>query len=236
MKKVIWCTPSLCGPTAPYINSLEASVPVVRAAGWEEAYAQEIGNPYISAARMKMMRKAIDAKADVMVFIDYDLSWDPQDLLTLIETEGDVVSGTYRFKQDEESYMGRVLVDENNLPVVRASDGAIQTVLAPGGFLKVTTDAIRIFMKAYPELVCGDPLFPQVDLFNHGARDGVWWGEDYAFCDRWTKAGGKIWTPPNLNITHHSIDAKTGEIKGSFPGNLHEFLLKQPGGSAFKEE
>ena len=101
-KKVIFCTPSLAGPTKPYIAALEASIPLIVEAGWDEGYAQEIGNVYISAARSFLLRKAVTAKADVIVFIDYDLSWDPKDLLTLIETEGDVVAGTYRFKKDEE--------------------------------------------------------------------------------------------------------------------------------------
>ena len=221
-KKVVFCTPSLGGPTAPYIKSLEDSLPLIIAAGWEEEYVQEIGNPYISAARSIMTRKAIDGKADVVVYIDYDLSWDPQDLLTLIETEGDCVAGTYRFKKPEEEYMGRFVTTEDGLPIVRESDGSLQCYLAPAGFLKLTKQGISAFAKAYPELCYGDPLFPSVDLFNHGARNGVWWGEDYSFCDRWIKAGGQIWLPPNLNINHHSP-------KEAFMGNYHKFLLRQEG-------
>jgi len=235
-KKVIWCTPSIGGPTAPYIKSLEDSIPLVLAAGWEEGYAQEIGNPYISAARMSMTRKALDAKASVIVYIDYDLSWRPEDLLKLIETEGDVVCGTYRFKKEEEEYMGRLRVDEDDRPIVRESDGAIDSYLAPAGFLKVTKLALQVFMKHYPELVCGDPLFPQIDMFNHGARGGTWWGEDYAFCDRWTKIGGKIWTVPDLQLDHHSSNALTRESTNCYPGNLHNFLLRQAGGSDHKGE
>jgi hypothetical protein len=223
-KKVIFCTPSLSGPTAPYIKSLEDSIPLIVEAGWEEGYVQEISNPYISGARAIMARKAVDAKADVLVFIDYDLSWDPKDLLTLIETEGEVVAGTYMFKNPEkEEYMGRWITEDDGNPVVRKSDGAIATYLAPAGFLKVTTKALGIFMRAYPELVYGDPLFPAVDLFNHGARNNVWWGEDFAFCDRWVKAGQELWTVPNLNINHHTKDT-------AFMGNFHEFLLRQDGG------
>lgn len=223
-KKVVFCTPSLGGPTAPYIKALEASIPLIEEAGWEEQYSQELGNPYISAARMAMTRKAIDGKADVIVYLDYDLSWDPQDLLTLIETEGDVVSGTYRFKKDEEEYMGRVNVTSDNRPVVRESDGALSAYLVPAGFLKVTRGALNHMARTYPELMCGDPFFPQIDLFNHGARNGTWWGEDYAFSDRWTKAGGQIWLVPNLNLNHHSGDKE-------FKGNYHEFLLTQQGGA-----
>ena len=252
-KKVIFCTPSISGPIQPYIEALAASLPLIEAAGWTHGYAQEVGNPYISAARLSMCRKALDAKADTVVFIDYDLSWAPKDLLTLLETEGDVVAGTYRFKNSaEEVYMGQLRVDENDRPIVRKSDGALDTYLAPAGFLKVTRQALCIFMKAYPELVCGDPLAPSIDLFNHGARNGAWWGEDYAFCDRWAKLGGKIWTPPNMNLHHHSggrapTPVYDNELKkwivqeqynGNeiFEGNLHNFLLRQAGGSATPKE
>src|SRR5258707_667607 len=89
LSKVVFCTPSLSGPTAPYIKALEDSIPLIEAAGWEHGYAQQVNCPYISAARANMLRAALDAKADVVVFIDYDVSWAPGDLLKLIETEGD---------------------------------------------------------------------------------------------------------------------------------------------------
>lgn len=225
--KVVFCTPSLGGPTAPYIKSLGESIPVIKGAGWEEGYVQEVGNPYISAARAMMTRKALDANADVIVYLDYDLSWDPQDLLTLISTNDDVVGGTYRFKKDEEEYMGQLIPSECGTPVVR-TDGFIKSAYVPGGFLKLTRDALVKFAVAYPELLYGDPFHFEIDLFNHGARNWVWWGEDYSFSERWTRTGGEIWTPPNLNIHHHTKDVV-------FKGNLHEFLLRQPGGSKHKK-
>lgn len=180
----------------------------------------EIGNPYISAARSYMLRKALESGADVVVFIDHDLSWRPKDLLTLIETPGDVVAGTYRFKTDEEEYMGVIQDGPGFAPVVR-EDGAIVATRVPAGFLKVTRGAVERFMRAYPHL-CYGPL--AVDLFNHGAYAGAWWGEDYAFSRNWIDAGGEIWIAPNLSLYHHAQDAV-------YPGNFHEFLMRQPGGS-----
>lgn len=170
-----------------------------------------------------MLRKALDAKADVIVFLDYDLSWDPQDLLTLIETPGDVVAGTYRFKKDEEVYMGVWKTDAAGRPVLR-DDGCFKAEKIPAGFLKVTKEAVDRFMQAYPELTFGVRYNPTIDLFNHGAINGVWYGEDYAFSKRWIECGGEIALIPDLNVNHHSGDRE-------FKGNLHEFMLRQPGGS-----
>jgi hypothetical protein len=217
--KVVFATPSLAGPTAPYIAALEQSIPLVQGAGWDEAYAQEVGCPYISAARASLARRALDAGADVIVYLDYDLSWRPTDLVTLLATEGDVVAGTYRFKKPEEEYMGVVRTRADGRPLTRA-DGTIAATRVPAGFLKLTRGAIERFMRAYPELIFGPREKPSVDLFNHGAHAGVWWGEDYAFSRRWC-ACGEIVLVPDLAITHHA-----GER--AYPGNFHEFLLRQP--------
>ncbi len=221
--KVAFCTPSLAGPTKPYIQALQDSIPLVLDAGWEECYVQEIGCPYISAARATMTRKGLDADADVFVYLDYDLSWKPQDLLTLIETEGDVVAGLYRFKKDDEEYMGSILTDANGIPKV-TNNGCLQGFGVPAGFLKLTKDAIRKFMVAYPELLYGHPDRYSIDLFNHGAHKGTWYGEDMAFSRNWLACGGKILIVPDLALDHHSTDKV-------YKGNFHEFLLRQPGGS-----
>jgi glycosyltransferase involved in cell wall biosynthesis len=221
--KVVFATPSLSGPTAPYMEALIASVPGIKAAGWDAGTVHEVGCPYISNARATMLRKALDAGADVIVFIDYDLSWKPGDLLKLIETPGDVVAGTYRYKEEEPHYMGILEDGPENRPVVR-DDGAIYATAVPAGFLKVTKEAVDRFMTAYPELMYGPKYAPSVDLFNHGAFEGQWWGEDYAFCRRWRAIGGEVLIVPNLDLNHHS-----GETV--FEGNFHEFLMRQPGGS-----
>lgn len=222
--KVVFCNPSLAGPTKPYIKSMENSLPLIVGAGWEEGYVQQVACPYISAARANMTRCALDVNADVIVYLDYDLSWDPKDLLTLLETEGDVVAGTYRPKIDDEQYMGTIETRPDGRPLVRESDGAIAGKTIPAGFLKVTKEAIDTFMLAYPELCYGPQYHLSVDLFNHGAHNRIWWGEDYSFARRWKDKCGEIWIVPNLNINHHTAEKV-------YSGNFHEFLMRQPGGS-----
>lgn len=221
--KVCFCIPTVKRPYQQTLDSLEASVPLLDAAGIDHCMVTEIGNPYISGARATMLRKALDAKSDVVVFIDHDVSWDAQDLLTLINTEGHVVAGTYRFKEDQERYMGTIHTTQDGLPLVR-EDGAIRARLVPAGFLKVTKEAVDRFMRSYPNLCYGPKYSLSVDLFNHGASAGVWWGEDYAFSRNWEGCGGQIWLVPDLNLTHNAADK-------SYPGNFHQFLMRQPGGA-----
>ncbi len=198
-------------------------MPAIEAAGWESGMVLEIGCPYISNARATMLRKALDAKADVIVFLDHDVSFDPQDLLRLIQTEGDVVAGTYRYKREPEEYMGALCGNEAGRPLLR-DDGCIKATAVPAGFLKITKEAVDRFLVAYPHLAYGPRYAPFVDLFNHGAHKGIWYGEDYAFSRNWIDLGGELWVIPDMKLNHHSADK-------CFAGNLHQFLLRQPGGS-----
>lgn len=221
--KVAFATPTVKRPCKEYLDSMEASIPLLDEAGIEHQAVFEVGCPYISSARATLLRKALDAKADVVVFIDHDLSWAPDALLRLVEAEGDVIAGTYRFKLDDESYMGTLIDSPDHRPIVR-EDGCLKAELVPGGFLKVTKEAVHRFMGAYPELIFGPRFNPSVDLFNHGAHDGLWWGEDYAFSRNWRAMREELWILPDLDIGHHEADRE-------WPGNFHRFLLRQPGGS-----
>lgn len=222
--KVVLCVPTIRRPYPQLLDAIAAAVPVLDKAGIEHAMVSEVGNPYVSQARNVMLRKALDANATHIVFLDHDISFRPEDLLKLIQTEGDVVAGTYRFKKDDEEYMGTVFTDKDGYPLGRKSDCALHAQWVPAGFLKVTDGAVNRFMGAYPNLLYGKRYAPHVDLFNHGAHNGVWYGEDYAFSRNWNDCGGRIWLVPDLAIVHHGADG------AAYPGNYHEYLMRRPGG------
>lgn len=222
-KKVVFCIPVVNRPFDATIASLEASLPVIEAAGWSHGLVQTVNVPYISAARASMLRAALDVKPDAIVFIDYDMAWPARDMLKLLETEGDVVAGTYRKKIDDEQYMGSLETNADHTPKMRA-DGCLSAKTIPAGFLKITPKAVDDFMVAFPDLCYGPMYHMSVDLFNHGVHERVWWGEDYSFARRWKEKCGEIWLIPDLDLDHHTKDKV-------YAGNFHKYLLRQPGGS-----
>jgi hypothetical protein len=126
--------------------------------------------------------------------------------------------------------MGELATNDAGRPIVR-DDGCVKANLVPAGFLKITADAVHKMMGAHPELMFGSRYAPHFDLFNHGAFEGVWWGEDYAFSRRWCAMGEDIWLDPRWRIDHHKcVD---GEWQ-AYPGDYHEWLQRQPGGRKFK--
>jgi glycosyltransferase involved in cell wall biosynthesis len=225
MLKVIFCTPTREKPCGPYIDSLEKSIPLIVGAGYAEGYLVEVGNPYISGARATMLKKGLKAQGDIFIFLDDDLSWEPEALLRLIQTPGEVVGGTYRTKEDEPNYMGRILQDKSGRPTSIREDGCFECACLPAGFLKVTKEAVADFMRGYPDLCYGPPYDYAVDFMQHGAHKGMWWGEDYAFCRRWRDIGGQVWLIPDIEVQHHDWKSKA-----IYRGNFHEYLMRQPGG------
>jgi hypothetical protein len=228
--KVVICCPTYTRPHQATLDAIEAAIPAMDAAGIDHNLVWEVGSPYISGARATMLRKALDVKADVIVFLDHDVSFRPQDLVSLIQTPGDVVAGLYRYKKpaEPEEYMGDIAYDLAGRPIGENAGPAETLVLKalriPAGFMKITKEAVGRFMKAYPELCYGPGYAASVDLFNHGAHEGVWWGEDMAFSRNWIDCGGEIWVIPDLDLTHHNADE-------AFPGNFHQFLMRKPGGA-----
>lgn len=223
MKKVVFTTLYLGKKPHPkFVSSLERCLPYIEELGWSHEVAIEENNPYISAARCKLIRKALDANPTAIVFLDYDVSWTPKSMGRLLEAEGDVVAGTYRFKTPKERYMGALETGHTGRPLRRESDGALLAYCAPAGFLKVTPKAINEFAKKHPHLLFGPPMNPNLDMFNHGVIDGIWYGEDYAFCKRWKETGGDLWLLPDLDIDH-----STGDV--TFCGNFHNYLLNYNG-------
>jgi hypothetical protein len=216
--KLVIATPTVTRPHPAYLAALEASVPALDAAGYDHSAVNEIGSSYISYARANMLHKAMVAGADLVMFIDHDVSWKPDALIKVLQAEGDVTCGTYRYKLDVEEYMGAFFIDEAGKPVTRA-DGCVLAQMIPAGFLKVTRAAVEKFAAAYPELTYGakDADKKHVDLFNHGAHGGIWWGEDFAFARRWRELGGQIWVVPDISIDHHSPER-------AYRGNFHRYL------------
>lgn len=217
--KVVFVTPTRARPHKNFIKALEESVPVLDKAGIEHSVIFEIGNHYISHALSLLVSKALASSPDAVVILEDDMSWEPQSLVDLINCDKDVVAGVYRYKDEKVDYMGVIETTADGKPVV--VDGLIRAMCLPTGFMKITPAAVKKFAEAYPNLVYGEGI---VDLFNHGAHEGKWWGQDYAFCRNYRNKCGDVWLMPNLDIHHNSGD-------DVHKGNFHEYLLRQPGGS-----
>jgi glycosyltransferase involved in cell wall biosynthesis len=167
-----------------------------------------MGNAVISYARALCVHKFMELGADYLLFIDSDLRWSAEGAVALIDSPHEFVAGVYPLKMDKKIFMTRNLRETPTQNYLEA-DGV------PGGFMRLKRSVIEKMIKAYPETkVTFHKDKPDEQnvylLFEHMIVDDEPLGEDYAFCERWRRIGGKIFINPGLPFAHYG----RGEWRG----------------------
>jgi len=220
--KILFATPTYKGITYPgFLDSLEATVNLCKEKGYDTQFVLVHGCCYVQEARNKIVKQFMDSDADVLFFLDDDISWPPEKVIELAEMPDDMVGGVYPLKQDEPAFPVVIYTDAKGYPVVR-DDGCIPATGVPTGFLRIKRSVIERLIEAYPQQKYsnykdGEWFEDAYDLFPQGVYDGRWVGEDYAFCRLWTRIMGQIWVVPDIDFTH-----------AGYEGNYHRFLMAQP--------
>lgn len=168
--------------------------------------------------RNTMASKAVALGCDYLVFIDSDISFNPADIVRLIQSGRDVTAIAYRKKKDREEYCCLIESGEDGRPVVD-DNGWVELFAAATGILCVKREVIEKMSEAYSgRAYTTDDGQKRVALFEYELIDGKYWGEDYNFSRRWKDMGGKIWLLPNADTGHTGIQ--------EFVGNIHHYLMK----------
>lgn len=224
--KVMFATPTYDGKFCEDFQlSMEATLDACRAAGVDAAISVIAKDCYVSRARNKLVANFLNSDADALFFLDADVGWPAEAVLRLLHRAEDFVCGIYPKKSDEEDYPVVVHCTLEGYPIVH--DGLISLAGAPTGFMRLSRRCLEAMWKSYRHgLAYQDDGQQVLDLFKHGVENGRWWGEDYAFCNRWAAIGGTMWAEPNIDFTHTGTDAH-GKAK-VWSGNYHKFLMNCP--------
>lgn len=168
-----------------------------------------------------------ETQATHLLFIDADISFDPEAVLRLLRADKEVVAGMYPIKDyDWERAAAGPMAGETYaeaglhyvgtpLPASMAErDGDFVTAIYAGtGMLLIKRSVIEKMVEAYPDLRYGGVhAFPrpkrsastQYALFECliEEKTGLYLSEDYAFCQRWRDIGGKVWLDTASRLTH----------------------------------
>jgi hypothetical protein len=174
-------------------------------------------------------------RATHLLFVDSDIAFRPEHVERLLRADKELAAGLYPIKmldwnnaaaQPQENletveelalhYVGRVCGDD------REWDGPFVTAEYAGtGFMMIQRTLVERMIAAYPELCySGIHAWPRpaptpstqyalfecmIDPDNHS-----YLSEDYAFCWRWRRIGGKIWLDTAGRLTHVGHHAYAG--------------------------
>ena len=207
MKIVAIATPSFDGKvTVEYASSLADTISNAKTFGIEVHHFFYSKEAIIQSARNKLVSMINKDLYDSIVFIDSDISWKPSDFFKLIESNKDVIGGTYRKKQEEESYVFNEIVD--------SIDPYTFEVKSLGfGFIKISKKALHNLIATSENYIDDGTLCK--NIFEVIVKDGQMYSEDVTVCNKLRALGFKIYLDKNINLVH------TGTL--NFIGNFNEW-------------
>jgi len=162
-----------------------------------------------------------------LMFIDADTGFEPLQIKRMLDFDHEVVAGVYPVKAIDwnriaQRAAGQHLSGEQlrtiGLSYVGVTctgaereerDGFVTAQYAGTGFMLIRRDAIEKLIAAYPETkyrsahVNEPPSEHRYNFFDcQIAADGIYLSEDYTFCQRWRKLGGKVWLDLRSELKH----------------------------------
>ena len=179
----------------------------------EFMFAEDIGNSDIAGSRAAIVATFYRSDADVLVFIDDDIFWERGDLIKLIDYPVDLVGGIYPKKTDPLQWPIKTLrtdrIDIHN------DTGLAEVAGLPGGFMKISRNCVEKMIQAYPKKTLRSnnddstefwPLFDPLDI------PGDRLSEDFSFCERWRRIGGKVWADFEMEMSHIGYKVFKGSL------------------------
>ena len=218
-KKVMLATPVYEKPAACYVFSIAKTREAMHQAGIPTAYLLLSGNCHVDDSRNKIVHEFLQSDCTDLVFLDADVSWDPEDLITLCEYDEDVVGGVYPFRRESAGEKMPVLMIDGNSSDSR---GLMEVMGLPTGFMKIRRHVLEVLAGNADKYVI--PNEDRVDvpiIFERTFANGTRYGGDITFCKKWAEQGGTMFAAVHLVLGH----AGNAVLKDSLAG----FLRRQNG-------
>lgn len=162
-----------------------------------------------------------------MIMIDADQDWIPEDVIWMLLAKRDFIAAVSCKKKYPLEFAYSMIGDDGKKCILyhELETNIAEIPFVGGAFLMISRSCAERMAASYTELeyknLDGDTDYAVFDpiILMEGRRR---LSEDYAFCYRWRKIGGKVEVKMDVNLGH------TGSHR--FSGSLYNHLLEtQPG-------
>jgi hypothetical protein len=210
-KGIVIATPAYGGQvTVNYVNSLIRSQALFQQYGIQLHVMFLCNHSLITMARNRLVAEIFGRDKydwDSIVWIDADISWEPEDLLKLSLHDEDVVCGTYRKKLPDACHFTIKLIEGKEEPDER---GLIEVEATGTGFLRVSKKAMQDLLdsekQSYTEKLTQPELSSALieikNIFESGNKNGEMLSEDFFFCAKLRERGYKIMLDTKIDLGH----------------------------------
>ena len=210
MRRVLLGTPTYDGNlSAFYVDSL---LHTIKLAAEEEVEIMPFFICYdalVQRARNDIVKVAVEAEVDDLIFIDADIMWNPEDFFKLLKAPADVIGGIYPKKSDDPQFAVKVLS-----PMIDIVDGLIEVECIGTGFLRVSSIALNQLWDTAEEYNNSGKSSRMV--FDIKIIEGELYSEDNILCRKWRDLGGQVFVDPYAQCKHVGVKVYTN--------NFMEFL------------
>lgn len=184
----------------------------------------------VPRARNTLMAKFLDTPGLThLFFIDADIDFPAEAIVRMLEMDQEIVAGMYPLKVIHWPQVAKhaATASEEELPhtglnyvgipckgeEMEERNGFVTGNYAGTGFMLIKRSAAEKMIAAYPEtkykLAQTYPIPKNPSQNNYNLFDcivdpdtGTYLSEDFTFCHRWRKIGGKIWLDRETRLTH----------------------------------
>lgn len=175
------------------------------------------GCSVVSRARNFMVDDFLRSECDTLLFIDADMTFDPNDVIRLLafssQPDKNIVGGTGVARKKEKTFHLTMDYDEvGNL--IMDSMGLVRSKQMGTGFMMVQRQVFEALIDRHPEWRFYDASSGRTiySLFDFKSTPEGYIGEDYNFCDRARAEGFQVWVDPTIKLGHMGVI----EYEGAF--------------------
>tara|TARA_Y100000310_G_scaffold304804_1_gene344340 strand:+ start:9612 stop:10877 length:1266 start_codon:yes stop_codon:yes gene_type:complete len=199
-QKVCLATTAYDSPDASHTFSIQRSRQALSKAGIESAYYLLSGNCHVDDGRNSIVKEFLASDCAELVFLDADVSWQPQDLVRLCQHDTDIVGGVYPYRREDKWHSGEMPVRMLEGAEVDAG-GLIEVGGLPTGFMKIKRRVIDELAANAEKFKNKAGQFVPI-LFERTFDGKDRWGGDLAFCNKWRATGGKVYADYEMVLGH----------------------------------
>jgi hypothetical protein len=225
--------------TGQFMAGVIQTINTLQTAGIQTYFVQLGNESLITRARNELTRIFLEHNLEYLMFIDSDIGFNGEAVLSLIKADKDIACGIYPKKEVDwvaveraakegktnlQDYSGSFALNfdatigqELNADAtgcVEVRHGATGFMLIKRHVFEQLSDKVPTYRPSTIKDVNGNYLKPETKEFFATSIDesGCLLSEDYHFCEIWRKHGGKIHANPSIKLEHVGTYIYSGDI------------------------
>jgi len=198
---ILFCTPCYGGQvTQPHFNSCLKLKESLIQVGLEHDWLTGSNESLITRARNEMTATFLTTDYTHMMWIDADISFEPEHVAALWNLDVPVAVGVYPMKKKDECWYA-AWMDGELVKDLDQFSGPIEVDFAGTGFMMISRETITTLSEDAPAYEGPNGMVKAI--YQTPVIDEHFDSEDYYFCRKWREKGGKILMDPSIRLLHH---------------------------------